>query len=246
MDYRVNIYPHNDLLNLAWYHVDVIRKKLDSGTPEGISLDAMSAIIAMAFSVEALINFVGFKSVEGWVERDHFKKKVKAIDASLNIRFDWQAEPFKTLRQLKELRDHMAHGKPIELTKNRGSPGSMAELLGTPWDSFLTPAYVQEAYSQVVAFEEMLLKSARIQVEQALTNGWTTETEVQGNITVRRRQSWRGVRADKPLRKPPRSILTNAVLIEKMTGAFDELIKAVNKPPPGPPPRIRFPKPRSR
>ena len=246
MDYRVKVYPHNDLLNLAWHHVDGIRKKLDRGDSEGLALDAMSSIIAMAFSVEALINFVGFECVPGWGERDPFKKKVKAIEARLGIRFDWQAEPFRTLQHLKELRDHMAHGKPIELGVKGGASRSIGELLRTPWDSFLTAAYVQHAYPQVVAFEEMLLKSACIQAEQALTHGSTIETEVQKNITIRRRRSWRGARNDKPHQKPPKTVLANAVLIEKLRAALDEVVKVVNKSAPGPKPRTHFPRPRSK
>lgn len=54
MSFTVCYYPHNDLGNLAHYHLEVINQKLAREEDEGISLDCMSFLIALAFSVEAL------------------------------------------------------------------------------------------------------------------------------------------------------------------------------------------------
>ena len=69
MAFRIRIYPHNDLGNLARYHREVVNAKVTSGDLDGISLDCMSFFIALAFSVEAFVNFIGSKKVKNWNER---------------------------------------------------------------------------------------------------------------------------------------------------------------------------------
>lgn len=69
MTHRVKVYPHNDLLNLAHFQRETIRRKLATEDHDGIKLDCLSCLISLAFSVEALVNFVGHKKVSKWRER---------------------------------------------------------------------------------------------------------------------------------------------------------------------------------
>jgi hypothetical protein len=55
--YLIEKKPHNNLLNLALYNLDNIKVKEENLNVEGINLDCLNAIIALAFSVEAFINF---------------------------------------------------------------------------------------------------------------------------------------------------------------------------------------------
>lgn len=75
MKSKVKVFPHNDLFNLAHYHREQMNKKLESGGRDGISLDCMSCLIALAFTVEALVNLVGHKRIDKWKERDGYLKK---------------------------------------------------------------------------------------------------------------------------------------------------------------------------
>ena len=73
---RVQIYPHNDLTNLAHYHLEVINNKVEKKVEEAIALDCMSCLIALAFSVEAIVNFVGSKKVKAWKEKRPYDEKM--------------------------------------------------------------------------------------------------------------------------------------------------------------------------
>lgn len=113
MTHKVRVYPHNDLLNLASYHRSIINDKTDKGSQDALSLDCMSCLIALSFGVEAFINFIGYKKVPDWCERQSFKNKIAAIYKAINISFDEKNDPYLTVWKLKELRDCMAHGQPI-------------------------------------------------------------------------------------------------------------------------------------
>lgn len=241
MDYQLNIYPHNDLLNLAWYHADTIRRKVDRNERDGLALDALSCIIAMAFSIEALINFVGFKRVPGWVERASFAKKIASLQGHMNLTVDWDVEPFRTLKELKELRDQIAHGKPIEKREMNADKGQLQNLMQTPWDRFLTPLYIENAYSEVLSFETQLLKAARIQAEQTLTQGYGTNVEQSERITIRSTHSTKQVRLSNAPKKPPKAIALDSA---KIAEVWDQFAKASEgKKRYGPKPRTQFPRP---
>src|SRR3569623_1500170 len=189
MDAKIRIYPHNDLLNLAWYHLDVIRNKKSHGQTEGISLDAMSCINALAFSIEALLNFVGVRRVANWKERLSYELKFRTVLEALGFDMRWDQEPFRSLRELKELRDQMAHGKPREIDLTNVDDQSLSALLQNPWDDYLEPEYVESAYGQVVIFETQLLRHARIQAEHAITRGTTkSATKHAGGIAIEKKR----------------------------------------------------------
>ena len=96
--FRVLVRPHNTLLTLARYQVEVVRAKSDSGDHGGIGLDCIAAVISMAFAAEALINFVGEVKVTKWKESQRYPKKVAALEAALQISMDRTTEPFTTRR----------------------------------------------------------------------------------------------------------------------------------------------------
>jgi hypothetical protein len=146
------VYPHNDLINLSFYHLKIIRSKVKSGVQDAIALDCHSCLIALAFSVEAFVNFVGDKKVTGWEERQGFYKKIKQISEVASIEFNEAVEPFFTLSQIKVLRDSMAHGKPMVGETKSGT--SAREALKCPWEDHLTPEFTEQAYAQVKDFQE--------------------------------------------------------------------------------------------
>jgi hypothetical protein len=177
MTITAKIHPHNDLLNLAHYHHSVINEK--NGTPgaEAIALDCMSCLIALAFSVEALINFVGAKCIDQWAERQPFHKKLSALEATIGLAYDKAREPYSTIEKLKTLRDQMAHGKPIEVNTVAPSKEDLKRAMRSPWDEFLLPAFVNHAYDQVCIFENNLLALGKIPLVETLTSGFRSWKE---------------------------------------------------------------------
>ncbi|WP_347332535.1 hypothetical protein [Marinimicrobium locisalis] len=117
MAHQAQIHPHHDLFNLAYYHLKVIERKQIEETTDSIALDCMSCLLALGLTVEALINFAGEVIVPSWKERDNYHLKLVRVCEQLGYKFDESKEPFQTLKELKEIRDNMAHAKP----KKRGS-----------------------------------------------------------------------------------------------------------------------------
>jgi hypothetical protein len=170
LNLRVRVNPHNNLETLAHYHVDVINQKLASGDHEGITLDCTSAIIAMAFGVEAVMNYVGAKKLQNWKERSPFKTKVAALEIELGFKFDIAVEPYKTISLLKEARDTMAHGQPIEFQVSVPSRAQISKVMGPSWASATEPQVVLAAYEQVKQFKKRLFGLAGIKLGASLTS----------------------------------------------------------------------------
>ena len=87
---RVRLNPHNDLGQLAYYQVENIRtKEPATGNEDGISLDCMSAVIAMAFCIESILNYVGhIKLRQNWRERAPYPTKIRELEAKLGFTYD--------------------------------------------------------------------------------------------------------------------------------------------------------------
>ncbi|MHA7926326.1 MAG: hypothetical protein ACX936_14060 [Marinobacter sp.] len=177
MAHEANIYPHHDLFNLAYYHLQTIERKQKEKTSESIALDCMSCLLALGLTVEALINFAGEALVPDWEEREKYHVKLKKICGQLGYEFDETQEPLKTLKELKGLRDKMAHAKPAKREKELASLAEIDELLETDWDPYLTPKYVNRIYDQVDRFEKLIYENQAIQESGILTIavGWTGE-----------------------------------------------------------------------
>ena len=167
--YRARINPHNDLITLAHYHVGIVKQKVEAGAYEGIRLDGMSAVIAMAFAVEAVINYAGAKAVPGWKERDFFPVKIKALEARLKFIFDAGVEPFRTISLVKEARNAIAHGQP-EIRIFEGEGGGLGAKLRPSWTSAVEPEFVVPAFDEVLRFKELLFGLAKIKPGAALTS----------------------------------------------------------------------------
>lgn len=170
MTHRVRVYPHNDLFNLAHYHREVVNTKALSGKQDDISLDCMSCLIALSFSTEALINFIGHKRVEDWEERQPYRNKINQVCGAAALDFNVEQEPFSTLCTLKELRDSIAHGQPIEVNTTARTRDELRTSMACPWDQHLNPEYVNHAYEQAKLFERALFANCRISVGETITS----------------------------------------------------------------------------
>ena len=170
MTHTIKIFLHNDLFNLAFYHLCTINDKSDRRERDALSLDCMSYFIAISFGVEAFINSVGKLKVSGWRERQPFKAKIDQIYKEIGGNFVEEVEPYTTIATLKELRDCMAHGKPIEKSVDVSTRDELWVEMDAPWAHCLTPEYVNHTYEQVKIWREDLLRLARISAVQILTS----------------------------------------------------------------------------
>ena len=169
---KIRVYPHNDLLSLAHYHREMIVDKTESGNADAIELDCMSCLIALAFGVEALVNFVGFRKITGWTERRSFRHKIRRVCAVAGIEFDQNEEPFLTVSQLKRTRDSMAHGQPYEGTPNLSTIEELKAAMVCPWHRNLNPNYINHACAQVKQFKDLLFDNCGISIGDTLTSGF--------------------------------------------------------------------------
>lgn len=171
MAFDVCYYPHNDLGNLAHYHLGIINQKVARSEREGITLDCMSFLIALAFSVEAMINFVGSEKIEAWKERDGADKKLNSVcKAIFDIAPDKETEPYATLEILKKIRDQMAHGKPKKFIDPAQSMSELRAAMASPWDKYLDPDFCNLAYGKITEFKKQLFETAGIGFGASLTS----------------------------------------------------------------------------
>jgi glycyl-tRNA synthetase alpha subunit len=103
MALRSRNYPHNDLLNLSHYNLGVINEKVENGVSDAIALDCKNFLIALAFTIEALMNLVGSKKVRGWKERDSYYKKMKNMCKAIGYPYNNESDLFCTLDKIKKL-----------------------------------------------------------------------------------------------------------------------------------------------
>lgn len=167
---RVRVYPHNDLMNLAHYQRKTIRSKLTAGEEDALALDCLSCLIFLAFSVEALVNFIGLKRVKGWKERSPYYDKISQVCSVAGKEFDKNVGIYKSLWELKELRDSIAHGKPIEFTTDVKDRDELRKQMQCPWESSLTPDHVETTFEYVKTFERMLFENCNITIGETLTS----------------------------------------------------------------------------
>ncbi|WP_186191255.1 hypothetical protein [Burkholderia gladioli] len=170
MPFNVRHNPQNDLLNLANYHREVIEEKTARKEELGIALDCLSCLIALAFYVEALFNYVGQEKIPSWKERDSSPKKIKLVLCTLGLPVELDSEPFSAIATLREIRNGLAHGKP---TRRRAQAANRLELNAAtkgPWAEYTNPTAVDDLYRQVTNLRDLLFKAAGIRLGASLTS----------------------------------------------------------------------------
>lgn len=165
---------HNDLSNCAWGMREDMNKKFESGETAGVYFDMMGALIFLAFSIEAKINFIGWKILEdGWPERASLKEKINLIYKVLDLDADWSRRPLQTISSLKRFRDTLAHGKPelVKEIKEVDVDPDIWESLKAQWEREVNPDNVNRCYEDIDNLWKLLLKEAEIPIAKTLTSG---------------------------------------------------------------------------
>jgi len=117
----MNTFPHR----FMWQIVEE-QAKLASEPKEGWSKPALVAMLFAFHTVEAYLNFVGdrlapqiWKDEQNYFRQEGyrgFKGKLRKVMELVDLGLSSKERPLKTVYELKELRDMIAHGKPEKLT----------------------------------------------------------------------------------------------------------------------------------
>jgi hypothetical protein len=181
---KKNIYIHNDLSNAALHFKAAIEDKLAAADRTGIAFDYMACLVMTAFTFEAKINFLGAKLIQNWKERQPFDDKVKEVLAHLKIAPDWNKRPYASIQNMKNFRDSVAHGKPVEIQYDQTVEMSADELnrkidLSGEWQKACSPDAVNNAYDDVEQIWRDLLTAAKLSVFDTMTRGESGFTNIE-------------------------------------------------------------------
>lgn len=181
LDEQRHIYIHNDLSNAAFYFKQRIYERIKADDREGISLEIMACLTMIAFAVEAKINFLGYRLIPNYPERAPYWEKVKKVTSQLGVKFDNTTRPYKTIASLKDFRDTLAHGKPLNLNASKEVVTTHEELeqrgyLTAHWEAYITPGFVEEAFDDMEEIWRDLLARSKLEIFDTLTHGGSSIT----------------------------------------------------------------------
>ena len=176
-----HIYIHNELSSASWYFKGIIENKVKDGIRDAITFDCMACLTLLAFTFEAYINFLGDRLIAEWKERERFDDKVAKVLGHLELTPNENTRPYSSIKQLKTLRDTLAHGKPVRKEVDEIVAGDAEELrridLSGDWEKDCNPDAAIQAYDDVEKIWRELLEKAGIPIFDTLPHG-------EGSITV--------------------------------------------------------------
>lgn len=174
-----HVYPHNDLRQAAHHHKGTVERRLAAQDYSGVNYDMLAQLVFLAFSVEAQVNFFGQTlAIPGWKERDRFEDKFKKVLKHLKLQVDWNKRPFSTARQLKQLRDDLAHGKPavtrvdeIVVVDQEDTDDHLFADLKSGWETYCNATFCANAWDDVDAIWEQMRAKSGLRRFDTMTGG---------------------------------------------------------------------------
>ena len=173
---KKNIYVHNDLSNAAYFFKRTIDEKIEKNERDGLGFYRMACALMLAFTFEAKINFLGHKLLPDWNEMQKFDDKVGRVLDHLGVRADWDTRPYSSIEGLRQFRNSIAHGKPIEIEYDEFVQVPAEELdrrvdMSGEWEAACTPEKLTQASSDLDDIWKDLLKRSGLSVWDTLTTG---------------------------------------------------------------------------
>jgi hypothetical protein len=170
----VNI--HNDISNTANHLKARIEEMEATGHRHGIALDITACLVMLAFTFESRLNFIGEQKMADFKERRWFDKKVETVLKALGLEPDFSVRPYSSIKELKNFRDTIAHGKPdtIEVDETVDfEPGKNYDDfdLRGEWEAFLTVDFVRQCSDDIDQIWSEWIATAEIELHQTLTYG---------------------------------------------------------------------------
>jgi hypothetical protein len=92
---------------------------------------------------------------------------------------DFGERPYKTIESLKNFRDTLAHGKPLEIRTDVEVEATEEELrgrgyLGAPWEASVTGEFVEMGFEDMEVVWRDLLARSKLGVMETITQGGAT------------------------------------------------------------------------
>lgn len=168
---------HNELSNAAFYFKNRISERIAKDDHNGLFLEMIAALTMTAFALEANLNFVGLKKVPNWNDWQSVESKLKEVCKSLGLSPDHNKRPYATVVKLISIRNTLAHGKPQIVEIKEEAEGTHDELMArvrnyqSEWEKAVCPEFVVEAYDDVEAIWQELLKASKIDVVESMSGG---------------------------------------------------------------------------
>lgn len=174
---------HNELSNASHFHAQTAKDKIEASATDGVFFDMMASLVFASFALEANANFVGWK-LEGaeWDEEASLKKKINRLASKLGLPNDWETEPLSIVRQLTEVRNTLAHGKPKFISENDVSDVQIdvRSTLNAEWEETIQLGFVEKAEMAIDCLWHSWLEAADISVVDTLSYaGGSSRTHVE-------------------------------------------------------------------
>ena len=166
--YDVESKTYAAIFHTAWHLLDMAERH-----ELGRLLNLQAATVFFAFTFEAYLNHVGAEELSFWneIDRISYRNKLAVLSKHLPFEKDASKPPFKTVLELFELRNALAHGRTQKLTIRKTSkslPSHHAAFYLLPMEK-LTPETVRQYHDDVQAAVE-LINSARHKPDKLLWN----------------------------------------------------------------------------
>lgn len=171
MPHRITIHPHNDLLNLANFNLEIINKNLKNNEHEGLMLHCMNCIISISFGIEAFINYIGNEKLESWNERANWYAKVKQVCHASGLEYDLANPPLSTMEIMKNIRNDLAHGKSVEKEVEIRNSAELKVEMAPPWEQHCNPNFSNMAYEHANQFIKEVSERFGVALFDSLTKG---------------------------------------------------------------------------
>jgi hypothetical protein len=122
------------------------------------------------------MNFLGFKLIQNWEERKPYLLKFERVAKQVSVKVDYGSRPHSTVKELKDFRDTLAHGKPKEIKVEREDVITREELerrdlLKAEWQDSLTEEFLARAYDDMEDIWREFLERSGLSVIDTITSG---------------------------------------------------------------------------
>lgn len=160
---KVRVTGKKDMVTFAYMRLGAKHMlKLAEESQKGQLYLLVASLIFSAFTLEAYLNHLGKLRNKEWdeIERKYPKlDKYKLFSAAANVRVDFGVRPYRTLIELFNFRDHMAHGKtireqPFAIDVNANEDYLPQILVENDWQAAVTLEMARHAIADV----EVLIK----------------------------------------------------------------------------------------
>jgi DNA processing protein len=173
---KKHIHIHNDISNTAHHLKNRIEEMEAAGNKLGMALDITACLVMLAFTFESRLNFIGEQKVVDFKERRVIDKKVEIVLKALGLEPDFSVRPYSSIKELKNFRDTIAHGKPgtIEVDETVDfQPGTNYDDfdLRGEWEAFLTIDFMRQCSEDIDKIWSEWVATAEIELHQTLTYG---------------------------------------------------------------------------